>query len=413
LAQGLTEEEVAEEEVAKKSKKEDITYYYLTRFSSANKLNNRIHDRKSCFGYNSGQTMSSDGTNDSKIKIKDLLYIPLDNKKKNMEYILSHVNSFINYDMFFEWKTRDDSDGNPINYKKNIESWYTGVDYILKTKYKKDKHPFYNKHIIVMNADKAEKLGIRSFEKYFKRTIEKVIDYTKYKKSIKFFETPTYDLIEKQNICFHQFAEAFKLNGDVVKLNCYDLRSYDRSGAEEIAYRKQELDNILTRFTNIELKMHQSEITTKIFDFFRNDIVTNQYLKNHNVIMIFQDHDVNARSLVKIIKSVPKNENVNVEVFKYNFDKELKDIVYEILQLGKYLFNVVEGSWDLSYKSSSKTSRDSKIQSCTRKIDEMLLYINNAIIKASNKSVTTFIDPEIIDLGESDIEKEVNATDVA
>jgi hypothetical protein len=116
---------------------------------------------------------------------------------------------------------------------------------------------------------------------------------------------------------------------------------------------------------------------------------------------------------VKIIKSVPKNENVNVEVFKYNFDKELENIVYEILQLGKYLFNVVEGSWDLSYKSSSKTSRDSKIQSCTRKIDEMLLYINNAIIKASNKSVTTFIDPEIIDLGESDIEKEVNATDVA
>ena len=43
----------------------------------------------------------------------------------------------------------------------------------------------------------------------------------------------------------------------------------------------------------------------------------------------------------------------------------------------------------------------------------MLLYINNAIIKASNKSVTTFIDPEIIDLGESDMEKEVNATDVA
>ena len=98
---------------------------------------------------------------------------------------------------------------------------------------------------------------------------------------------------------------------------------------------------------------------------------------------------------------------------KLSFDKELENIVYEILQLGKYLFNVVEGSWDLSYKSSSKTSRDSKIQSCTRKIDEMLLYINNAIIKASNKSVTTFIDPEIIDLGESDIEKEVNATDVA
>ena len=93
------------------------------------------------------------------------------------------------------------------------------------------------------------------------------------------------------------------------------------------------------------------------------------------------------------------NKDVTVEAFKYRFDNELTYIVYEILQLGKYLYSAVESSWDLPHKLSSNTNAANKVSDCTKKIDELLLLINNAIVKADSTVVSTFIDPEIIDLG--------------
>ena len=177
-----------------------------------------------------------------------------------------------------------------------------------------------------------------------------------------------------------------------------DLKEFSKHDTEEILYRDQTLKTILERFTNIELKMHQCSITTRIFDFFRNDILTESKLKDLNIVKINSNINISALTLCRIIKSVPKNKDVTVEAFKYRFDKELTYIVYEILQLGKYLYSAVESSWDLPHKLSSDTNAANKVSNCTKKIDELLLLINNAIVKADSTVVSTFIDPEIIDL---------------
>ena len=153
--------------------KDEIPYYQVGNLSSFTNIKSVENIFKSYNAY----TLTVDSDNESiRKKIKNMLYIPLDNKNKSIAYINNYINNVVSKSLFIDKSVADNTVLHSqltifqaLDYVSYIK-YYKGPKENLRSNSRKYKSPFSGKIIVCMNEAKAKKIGMRSFKEYFERT---------------------------------------------------------------------------------------------------------------------------------------------------------------------------------------------------------------------------------------------------
>ena len=379
--------------------KDEIPYYRLSKVETFNNISNAT--KKSPFNsYNQDVLKFNPDDQKSIHEVKNMLYIPLDNKKKSTGYIDDHLSNILTYSLF------KNSDG--VNVL-NGTSIYDILDNLCYVKYNKHWkvdtyingcrynlfHPFSNKTIIIMNEAKAKKIGMRSLSEYFERFILKLMDFSKFKNAS--LISVGADSSDIEYARWHYLAQLFNLNTNVRDINLTRLHSNGSAQIKENTERFETVrDLIQTKFTNIKSKFYQCDFTNELFE--KLDELSVFGSKDKNVILL--PSNSRPTQILKCIELYNPNINIVGPTFE-SLDKNQMLVFEEFLKLAKYLHEGTMSSWVVDKLSSSKMT------SIINRIDNYLIDINHLIVKYNVNLTHTFIDEEIT------LAKEADATIVA
>lgn len=384
--------------------KDEIPYYQVGKLSSFTNIKSVGNIFKS---YNTCTLTVDLDDLICRNQIKNMLYIPLDNKNKSITYINNYINNVVSKSLFTDKSVADNSVLHSqltifqaLDYVSYIK-YYKGPKENLRSNSRKYKSPFSGKIIVCMNEAKAKKIGMRSFKEYFERTFLKLMDFSKLD-DMTLINTNTDYSSQVRYIRFHEVMKQFNIIPNLADLSLVkcNMSGSDIPVIKERYNFSQEI--ISTRFANIESKFHKCDFTTEMFEMFRSvDMITTD-----SKYKLLPPSFVSAAEIIKIIKFYNhdlkiKSANTADIGSKYEF------IMDTIVRLSKYIYDGAMSSWTLDLGSNHK------ITEFRNRIDQYLLEINIDIITLTSDNTKTFMDPEIIVQDEDNSEKEYDATDVA
>jgi len=291
---------------------------------------------------------------------RNYLYIPLDYKNKSRGSVSTSIlNAFKKHKIPVSENTSNLDLGSCYKY-------FSVLDELCKIRYNSKKNfrkitPMFKKTILIMNAEKAEKLGIRSFDSYLERFYKKLMDFKKTKPLI--IHTSD-DYFRRFNSILFMFEKTIS-NKQLMNIQ---NRAYDNKKALLLPKMLKLQKIVNTKFGDIFSKFHTDNAMIK-------DYV---YKFNNQDKMLFKFEYLSYSKLKEIF-----GDNVT----QLTTDDISKNIVDEFSSLGSYLMLAMFDSYEVDTKIPGD------VELFISKINKYLVDIDRKIILQSLESSKSFMEP--------------------
>ena len=344
--------------------------------------------------------------------IKNTLYFPLDNKKKSKDHLKNAYRRIVNTHSLIGVKT----EANTKFWERDVENQLDVLTYIrftsqhnLQFSYKsKISTPLGGKKIVIMNEEKAKKLGLKSFADAYTEFVSLIKDFSKLQKSYVVFDHGDSDSSNNRSIRVLETLEVLGFMSGAQKIN--DVKYPDQYISHHKSYKKRiefSRNIVKDKFRDIKDKLFNSKHKDELMQHLENF-----YPRNKTIMFFNSDCNMSSYRIVDLIKYLAPNVDIIEGAAGYSKEEYEKgqsifmDEVYYLERIGYVLFDSYIDDYRLAKNNSYK------INKFITTIDGYLINLNNIIYEKSVDKTKSFIYKEpVVEVEKDDEKKEIDSED--
>ncbi len=400
------------ETVNVKLSRDEILFYQIEwSFKDFKTLKSRI-DNNAIYGNNNSYKKSVrigyNEEEDAKF-IKNTLYFPLDNKKKSKPHLLQAYRSIVNTPSLFGERTEANGRFWEVNVEKHLDVLtfirFTSQHNLQFSYQASVQSPMRGKNIVIMNEEKAEKIGLKSFAKAYEEHVALIKDFSKLQKSYVVFDHGDSDTSNNKSIRVLETLEVLGFASGGPKIS--ERKYPDKYVSSFKLYKKRiefARDIVRDKFRNVKSMLFKSDYTDGFIKHLE------KFYPRDKTIMFFNGGiDMTSYRIVDLIKYFDPKVDVIEGVsgyYKSDYEKNeetYQDEVYYLERIGYVLYDSYIDSYRLSPNDSYKITK------FISAIDGYLVDLNNLIHEKAVLKTKSFVYKEPVKKVEE--KKEIDSDD--